>query len=107
MANNTVFLHMVYFWLANSDDAEDTRNLVGGCQTYLAGIPGVQRFDVGLPARTQRDVVDNSYDVALVVEFADSAAHDVYQDHPDHLQFIKECSHLWRRVQVYDTILSR
>ena len=46
------------------------------------------RLNVGKPAGTDRAVVDNSYAVALLVEFADSSAHDVYQDHPDHKAFI-------------------
>jgi quinol monooxygenase YgiN len=59
---------------------------------------------VGTPAGTPREVVDNAYGVALVIEFADAAAHDVYQDHPDHHRFIAACSPLWSRVQVYDSV---
>lgn len=105
MSTKTGFLHVVYFWLregANSDDAE---RLAEGARTYLTNIPGVLRLEAGFPAGTPRDVVDNSYGVALLVEFADSAAHDVYQDHPDHLRFIEACRSLWSRVQVYDTLL--
>jgi hypothetical protein len=96
---------MVYFWLRNEGSAEDAKALADGCRTHLASIPGVLRLDVGFPAGTQRDVVDNSYGVALLVEFADSAAHDLYQAHADHLRFIETCSHLWSRVQVYDTLI--
>ena len=99
------FLHMVYFYLKNAGSREDTEALLQGCRTYLPGIPGVRRFEVGTPAGTPRDVVDNGYGVALLVEFADAGAHDVYQDHPDHLRFIEACRHLWSRVQVYDTLL--
>jgi hypothetical protein len=96
---------MVYFWLRENAEAGDAERLAEGCRKHLAGIPGVLRLAVGFPAGTERDVVDNSYGVALLVEFADSAGHDYYQDHPDHHQFIAECSSLWSRVQVYDTLL--
>lgn len=101
----TGFLHMVYFWLREGAGSDDAQKLAEGCRRCLTGIPGVLRLEVGFPAGTARNVVDNSYGVALLVEFADSAAHDIYQDHPDHLRFIEECRALWSRVQVYDTRL--
>ena len=106
MAESTGFIHMVYFWLRDAAEPGDAANLVDGCITHLAGIPGVLRLEAGVPAGTPRDVVDSSYGVGLLVEFADSAAHDVYQDHPDHLRFIDACSYLWSRVQVYDTVIA-
>ncbi|MDB5240049.1 MAG: stress responsive alpha-beta barrel protein, partial [Spirosoma sp.] len=32
------------------------------------------------------------------------AAHDAYQVHPVHLEFVAECAHLWNRVQIYDAV---
>ena len=104
MTEATSFIHMVYFWLSREGSTEDAELLAEGCRTHLARIPGVLRLEVGFPAGTQRDVVDNSYGIALLVEFPDSAAHDLYQEHADHLRFIDACSHLWSRVQVYDTL---
>jgi hypothetical protein len=49
-------------------------------------------------------VVDNSYDVALCVVFDDVAAHDVYQSHPLHQQFIERNQKYWQRVQVRDFV---
>ena len=63
------------------------------------------RLETGFPAGTARDVVDNSYGVALLVEFAAAADHDLYQDHPDHHRFIAEYGGLWSRVRVYDAAL--
>lgn len=101
------FLHMVYFYLRNAGSQADAEALLRGCREHLPGIPGVLRLEVGTPAGTPRDVVDNDYGVALLVEFADAEAHDVYQDHPDHLRFIEACRHLWGRVQVYDAVVAR
>ena len=102
----TGFLHMVYFWLRDGGTAEDAARLAEGCRRYLTNIPGVQRLLVGTPAGTPRAVVDNSYAVALLVEFADGAAHDVYQEHPDHKRFVEDCGPLWSRVQVYDSLVA-
>ena len=101
MSTDTGFFHTVYFWMQPGADAHA---LAQGCRTHLAGIPGVQRLVVGFPAHTAREVVDNTYGVALLIEFADAQAQAMYQEHPDHLRFIAECGPLWSRVQVYDTI---
>lgn len=103
MGAKTGFLHMVYFWVREGGTEADADAILAGCHRYLAGIPGAVRMEAGKPAGTPRDVVDNSYGVGLLVEFTDTAAHDVYQDHPDHLAFIAACSPHWSRVQVYDT----
>lgn len=97
------FLHLVYFWLSDEPDA--AQHLMRGCREHLPNIPEVLRLEVGTPAGTPREVVDNSYGVALLVEYADQAGHDVYQDHPDHLRFIEANRKYWTRVQVYDTLI--
>lgn len=97
---------MVYFWGREGGTAEEAQLLAQGCRTHLPGIPGVLRLEVGFPAGTGREVVDNTYAVALLIEFADAATQDVYQDHPDHHRFIEECSKYWSRVQVYDTVVA-
>ena len=98
------FFHNVFFWMRDNGDPSEARRLAEGCKTFLTGIPGIVRLTVGTPAGTQRDVVDNSYGVALLVEFVDASACHAYDSHPDHLRFIAKCSQFWSRVQVYDTV---
>ncbi len=105
MAANTGFVHTVFFWLREGGGRQDAEMLAEGARRHLATVPGVLRLQVGFPAGTAREVVDNSYGVALMIEFASTAEHDIYQDHADHHQFIKECSSLWSRVQVYDALV--
>ena len=71
----------------------------------MPGVPSVPRLEVGTPAGTPREVVDNSYAVALLVEFVDQAGHNLYDVHPEHLKFIKECEHLGTRVQIDDSLI--
>jgi stress responsive alpha/beta barrel protein len=47
-------------------------------------------------------VVDNSYSVGLAVVLPDKAAHDAYQKHPLHLEFIARNQPHWDRVRVHD-----
>ncbi len=103
-ARPTGLFHTVFFWVRRDGEPGDAERIAEGCRTHLSGIPGVVRLTVGRPAGTPRDVVDNSYGLALLVEFVDAAACDVYEHHPDHLRFIAECGQFWSRVQVYDTL---
>jgi hypothetical protein len=99
----TGFIHTVFFYTPEGQTAEELAALEAGIRT-LGEIPSVQEFYVGPAAGTPRDVVDNSYGVALIVHFADKAGHDLYQDHPIHLKFIEDHQDKWERVQVYDTL---
>ena len=97
-------LHVVYFWLNNPDSESDRNDLVAGLKG-LAQIPGIRALHVGVPASTeQRDVVDNSFDVAEVMVFDDVEAQNSYQVHPIHEAFVERYSPLWRNVIVYDSV---
>ena len=53
---------------------------------------------VGVLASTEkRDVVDTSCDVSEIMFFNDAAGQKVYQDHPIHMEFVKNCAHLWQK----------
>jgi hypothetical protein len=102
--SNPALVHHVFFWLKNPGSIEDQQKLVEGVKS-LAKIETVRQLHVGIPASTEkRDVVDNSYAVSELMFFDDIAGQNVYQDHPLHKKFIAECSHLWEKVIVYDSI---
>lgn len=95
-------LHHVFFWLKNPDSVADRDKLVEGVKT-LKGIPTIKQLNVGVLASTEkRDVVDTSWAVSELMFFDDEAGQKVYQDHPLHMEFIKNYSHLWEKVVVYD-----
>ena len=98
-----MFIHSVYFWLTRPESTDDHDALRAGLES-LRGVSAIQDVKLGQPADTRRPVIDHSYDFALLLTFADKAAHDVYQEHPVHLEFIAECQHLWSRVQIYDVV---
>lgn len=99
-----MFVHTVFFWMKPGVSDADRRQLVSDCLELLGKVPTVKQIWAGRPAQTPREVVDNSYDVGLTVILADKASHDVYQEHPLHLDFIKRNKQNWARVQVYDYI---
>ncbi len=97
-------MHKVFFWLKNPDSAEDRESLTAGLKT-LAAIDTVRGIHIGVPASTEkREVVNNSYQVSELLMFDDVAGQDAYQVHPIHKKFVDDCSHLWSKVVVYDSI---
>ena len=98
-----IFIHHVYFWLAEPDNAHHKRLLIEGLRK-LSKVSTILRYSIGEPANTSREVIDSSYSVSWILIFKDAADQDSYQVDPIHLRFVEECKHLWKKVTVYDTI---
>ncbi len=98
-----VFVHHVYFWLKNAGNAEDLGKLIAGLKK-LSAVKTIRQFHIGKPASTSREVIDGSYAVSWLVLFDNKADQDSYQTDPIHLKFIEECSILWQKVIVYDSV---
>ena len=97
--------HSVFFTLSDASEAKQDR-LVAACHRYLAGHDGTVFFAAGkLAEGLDRPVNDRDFHVALHVVFADRAAHDRYQEHPRHRQFIDENKPNWKQVRVFDAIV--
>jgi hypothetical protein len=97
-----MFSHVVIFW-THPDKPSATDDLIAGAHQYLGPIPGVKSFHIGKMVSSHRDVVDQSYQVALNLQFDSKLAQDEYQVHPLHLEFVEKafkpnCA----RVVVYD-----
>jgi hypothetical protein len=97
------FIHHVYFWLKNPDSKEDRAKLVEGLKK-LSKVKTIKMFHIGQPADTNRDVIDRSYAVSWFTLFDNAADQASYQTDPIHLKFIGECSNVWTKVVVYDSV---
>lgn len=97
-------VHHVFFWLKNPNSKEDLAALLAGIRT-LAQIETVRGIHVGVPASTEkRAVVDASYSASELLFFDDVEGQNSYQSHPLHQKFVSDCSHLWEKVTVFDSI---
>jgi hypothetical protein len=95
--------HIVFFTLHESSPANRAA-LVAACDKYLSGHEGTVYYSAGiLNDELARPVNDRGFDVALHVVFESKAAHDVYQQHPRHLQFVEENKPNWKQVRVFDS----
>ena len=99
------FHHVVHFWLKPDLTAQQREDFMAGLAN-LGESENVSRSRVGVPAGTDRPVVDNTYDAQLLCEFQDAAAHDRYQSDDDevHAAFIREFKTYWTKVLIYDSV---
>ena len=99
-----MLLHHVFFWLKNAASAEDRDKLIEGLRT-LQKIESVRELHIGVPADTEkRPVVENSYSLSELMFFDDLAGQAIYQEHPIHKKFVENCSALWDKVVVFDSL---
>lgn len=110
--NNTMnniqgpFYHVVFFWMNNPDSAQEQEQLLSELERFMDKIPQPISKHIGKPAGTPREVVDNTYQFSLVLNFESKESQDEYQTDPIHLEFIDRAQHLWKKVQVYDSYIA-
>jgi hypothetical protein len=98
-----MFVHAVYFWLRDDLTPKEQAKFSAGVQS-LRAIETVDHGYIGVPAPTDRPVIERGYSRSLVLVFADEKAHDIYQEHPVHDRFRAECAEYWTRVQIFDSV---
>lgn len=85
-----MFSHVVIFW-TKPELPEAADELLAGMEKYLRPIPGVITFHAGRMVKSDRPVVDQSYQIGLSLQFSDKGAQDIYQVHPLHVEFVEKC----------------
>lgn len=101
---DSAFAHVVYFWLHNPDNKSDRQEFEAALKKFLNNSQFAKTKYIGTPPVATRDVVDGSFTYNMVVTFESAEAQAEYQKEQPHLDFIEEASHLWKRVQVYDSM---
>jgi hypothetical protein len=76
--------HTVVFRLRHAPGSAEERDFLDAAQR-LARISGVERFE-----RLRQVSAKNEYRFGLSMEFADQAAYSGYNDHPDHVAFVRD-----------------
>src|SRR5437763_8723529 len=76
--------HTVAFTLGHPNGSAQERDFLEAAER-LAEIPGVEAFEL-------LDEVSpkNGYRFGISMEFADQAAYEGYNEHPDHVRFVQE-----------------
>ena len=94
--------HVVVVWLKDPGNATHRQTIIDESEV-LRTIPGVLSLKSGTVIPSERAIVDSSFDVALIVSFADAAAMQAYLAHPLHVQLVNETlKPLVAKIRVYD-----
>jgi hypothetical protein len=97
------FIHHVFFTLKRPGNIEDRAKLIAALKK-LAATPTIRSYQIGQHGGTTRDVVQRGYDLSWTLTFDSPADQEAYQDHPIHLDFVRDNAALWSKVVVFDTV---
>jgi len=98
--------HTVFFYL-NDDVTEQQRNEFEDGLKELLAIESIYKSELGVPGDTEsRDVTDHSFSYSIYTWFETMEDYKIYDEHPDHMQFIDTYNSLWADVKVYDSELT-
>jgi hypothetical protein len=76
--------HTVVFALTHPEGSAAEGDFLAAAQR-LAALPGVEEFEL-----LRETSPKNSYRFGISMEFADRAAYEGYNEHPDHVAFVQE-----------------
>ncbi len=94
--------HVVMFWQKNASNQAD-RKKITAAMDRLRVLDGITSLDYGTAVASDRPVVDDSFDIALLVRFTNVDALHAYEKDPRHLKEVNEVLlPLTKKIQVYD-----
>ncbi len=96
--------HVVLVWLKRPGNAADRHALLAAAND-LRAIPGIQFLDAGTPLASDRPIVDDSFDIGLIMRFDSVKSLRAYESDPRHLQKVTGVlKPLSKKLLVYDII---
>jgi hypothetical protein len=97
--------HVVLVWLKKPGNAADRAAVIAAAKQFQAEIPEIQRLSVGTAVPSDRPVVDDSFDIGLVMRFADAAAMGRYEKSAVHQKAVAEIlKPRAKKLLVYDVV---
>ena len=75
--------HAAIFKLKHARGSAEEKSVLAALSA-LRVIPGVENFEIGRETSPKND-----FDYAVSMSFADQAAYDGYNNHPDHVGFVE------------------
>jgi Stress responsive A/B Barrel Domain len=104
---DAMLVHHVYFTLKERTP-EAKKKCVESCKKLLTKHEGEVFFSAGTLAEDLKgDYNDVDFDVCLTIVFKNKAAHDKYQPHKRHQEFIKENKDTFKKIRVFDSYATK
>jgi hypothetical protein len=99
------FYHVGLVWLNEPGNPVQRRKIIEAAHAFAREIPEVQLLSVGQAPPPTSSYVDASFDVCVVMQFADRQALERYNKHPVHVKAAeKSFLPLSRKFLFYDFI---
>jgi hypothetical protein len=100
--DNGGVIHTVFLWQKEPGNEVHQRQLLLATNR-LRAIPGVLDIHFGEKIESDRDIVDDSFDIGITMYFSDAEAMNEYLVHPLHRAIVEqEIRPLVDRIVVYD-----
>ena len=97
--------HIGLVWLKESGNAAQRQKIVAAAHAFAREIPEVKFLSVGQTLPSASSYVDASFDVCLIIQFADKAAMERYNQHPVHQKAAHEAFlPLAQKILFYDFV---
>ena len=97
--------HIVLCWLKEPGNTEARQKLIDASYKLIS-LPGVVNVLAGPPLPSERPVVDDSFDVGIIMVLENSDALQQYLENPVHKKAIAEVlSPLTERILIYDVVV--
>ena len=94
--------HLVLCWLKQPDHVEDINRVIETSKE-LSAIPGIIDIAAGTAIASDREIVDDTFDVGLVMTFENVDTMKSYLSHEDHIRRVNLVFRpLCQRILVYD-----
>jgi hypothetical protein len=77
--------HTVVFRLKHRENSAEEAKFLADARRILTPIPGVEKFE-----QLRQVSPKNDYRFGFAMEFADQAAYSGYNEHPDHVAFVRD-----------------
>ena len=103
--NDEPVYHIVLIWLKTYRN-EMRINKIINASKELKNIPGVLEVTTGKVLRSSRVIVDDTFDVSVIIKFASKDYLNDYLVHPIHVKVANEViKPLANKITVYDTVI--
>ncbi len=97
--------HIVLAWLKKPGNKADQAKLIAAAKSLKADIKEVKSLAVGRALPSDRPVVDDSFDVALVMRFDNKEDLASYEKNPVHVKAVTETlKPLTQKIVVHDFV---
>ena len=95
--------HIVLFWLKDSGSPVHRQKIIE-TSLSLSNIPGVLNVSKGEVIISEREIVDDSFDVAITVTFANTDDMNTYLKHTIHNDVVEKIMPLVEKIVIFDYV---